>query len=67
MDTSTPATRPPVSDAVPSTVTRLPWAMVDPEVGLLTVTVGGVVSVDFVLATRPEAMVVAGHPCRPGC
>ncbi len=52
IDTSTPATRPPMSDAVPSTVTRLPCAMVDPDVGWLTLTVGGVVSIDLSLVSK---------------
>ena len=60
IDTSTPATRPPASVAVPDTVTRLPCAMLEPDAGWSTETSGAVVSVDFVATCRSSAIVVAG-------
>ena len=56
---STPATTPPpVSEAVPVTVTRVPFGWVDPAAGVAMLTVGPVVSVDLVVATRPDIKVV---------
>ena len=53
VDTSTPATRPPTSVAVPLTVTVVPLAIDAPDAGVLIVATGPVVSVDAVAATRP--------------
>jgi hypothetical protein len=47
-----------VSVAVPVIVIGLPYGTVAPEAGDVIVAVGGVVSVDFVAATRPGCMVV---------
>ena len=53
VETSTPATRPPMSDAVPVAVTEVPLAIAAPAAGDVIVVVGAVVSADFVAATRP--------------
>ncbi len=52
-DTSTPPTTPPVSAAVPVTVTRAPSATVLPAAGEVTAEDGGVVSVDAAARTSP--------------
>mgnify|MGYP006873515074 CR=1 FL=1 len=62
MEYSTPATTPPVSDAVPVTVTREPFGCAEPAAGLVMVTVGAVVSVDMVAAVRPDISVVGWAP-----
>src|SRR5690349_7884217 len=53
VDTSTPATTPPVSLAVPVTVTFPPSPTVVEDDGEVMVEVGAVVSVDAVAATSP--------------
>ncbi len=58
VDTSTPATCPPASAAVPLTVTWAPLATEVPGAGVEMATVGPVVSVDFVAATSRESRVV---------
>ena len=63
VDTSTPATTPPpVSLAVPVTVTTVPSGVVDPAVGEVIVDVGGVVSVDADAATSPASSVAGWAP-----
>ncbi len=52
VDTSTRATTPPESAAVPWMVTGFSAGTVTPEAGLVTVTAGPVVSVEAVAATR---------------
>jgi hypothetical protein len=52
-ETSTPATTPPLSAAVPETVTFAPLAAEAPAAGDVTVAVGPVASVDAVAATSP--------------
>ena len=60
---STPATTPPpVSDAVPVSVTLVPLGCVEPAAGEVMATVGPVVSVDLVAAVRPVISVVGWAP-----
>ena len=54
METSTPPTTPPVSVAVPVIVVELPACTVPPDAGEVMVELGGVVSVDFEAATKPD-------------
>ncbi len=63
VETSTPATTPPpVSVAVPETVTGAPTAAVEPFAGAVMLAVGGVVSVDLLVATRPVCRVAGWTP-----
>ena len=63
VDTSTPATTPPpLSVAVPETVTVLPLAMVELAAGEVILDVGGVLSVAAVAATKPDSRVVGWTP-----
>src|SRR5262249_39843673 len=63
VETSTPATTPPpVSLAVPETVTRAPSARLAPGAGAVIVAVGAVLSVDAVATTRP---VMSWYGCAP--
>src|SRR5215470_6267318 len=57
-DTSMPPTWPPVSVAVPTTVTGVPLGTLEPLAGAVIVEVGAVVSVDAPLTTRPAIGVV---------
>ncbi len=59
MDTSTPATTPPESDALPLIVTAVPSVRFAPAAGDVMCDVGAVVSVERLAATRPD-MSVAG-------
>ncbi len=55
IDTSTaPTTPPPVSEAVPETVTGYPTVTVDPEAGDVICDFGAVKSVEAVAATSPD-------------
>src|SRR5450755_4697730 len=63
VETSTPATTPPpASAAVPVMVTLLPSAMVAPAAGELIVELGGVVSLDAVVAVNPGSSVAGCAP-----
>src|SRR6478735_4737224 len=62
LETSTPATRPAASAAVPVRVTRSPFFWDWPAAGVLIVTVGPAVSVDFVAAARPVIRVAGCAP-----
>src|SRR4029450_8778591 len=62
VETSTPATTPPVSAAVPVTVTWLPSVTVAPLDGDVNVAVGAVVSVVLVARIRPE---IGAYGCTP--
>src|SRR6478609_6593724 len=62
LDTSTPATRPAASAAVPVSVTTSPFFCACPAAGVLIVTVGPAVSVDFVAALIPVINVVGWAP-----
>ena len=63
VETSTPATTPPpVSVAVPDTVTALPTLVLEPFAGAVMLAVGGVVSVDLLAATRPVCRVAGWTP-----
>ena len=53
VETSTPATTPPTSLAVPETVLFTPSCSVAPFAGEVTVAVGAVVSVDLLASVRP--------------
>ncbi len=65
VETSTPATTPPpVSAAVPVTVTDAPLATAAPAAGAVIATVGPAVSVDLVAASGPPSGSSAGRPCR---
>src|SRR5664279_510863 len=59
--TSTPATTPPESVAVPETVTWVPSAMF-PAVGVLMVTAGGGWALEADVATRPGCKLVGWTP-----
>ena len=62
METSTPATTPPVSAAVPLMVILAPSPTVAPPAGEVIVEVGAVVSVDAVAAVSPE---ISAYGCTP--
>ena len=62
VDTSTPPTRPPVSAAVPVTVTGAPTDRLAPAAGEVMADVGAVVSVEAVAATSPGRSVVGCTP-----
>src|SRR6478752_3407054 len=61
-ETSTPATRPAASDAVPVTVTTSPFFCAAPAAGVEIETVGPAVSVDLVAALTPAISVVGWAP-----
>src|SRR5262245_39922007 len=61
-ETSTPATVPPASVAVPEIVTLVPSAIAVPCAGLVIVEMGAVVSVDAEVAVNPDISVVADAP-----
>src|SRR4051794_7949691 len=62
VDTSTPATMPPLSAAVPVTVTAVPSTTTAPATGLVIVEVGGVVSVLAATGCSVDISVVAWSP-----
>ncbi|MCY1225275.1 hypothetical protein D9M72_374650 [compost metagenome] len=62
METSTPATMPPVSLAVPDTVTLLPWAMTDPSAGEEMEAVGAAASLLAVAAVSAGSRVPGWAP-----
>src|ERR1700690_1095216 len=62
VETSTAATVPPVSVAVPVIVVWVPACTVPPETGEVMVELGGVVSVDFEAGTKPDCNVVGWTP-----
>ena len=64
-ETSTPATRPAASAAVPVAVTEAPLAT-DPPAGAVTVAVGPVVSADFVALVSPTVIAALRATARRG-
>jgi hypothetical protein len=61
-ETSTPATTPPPSTAVPEMVTVVRAGMLAPEAGCTIEAVGAVTSVDLVAATSPGCMLYGWAP-----
>ena len=61
-ETSTPATLPPTSAAVPVTVTMAPLVNVAPDVGEVIVDVGAVVSVDLAATVNVASRVTGCAP-----